>query len=431
MGAAGKDFHVFNTFYRNNSAYNVVCFTATQIPGIESRPYPSVLSGKLYPNGIRIFPESKLSELVKKFDVHEVALAYSDLPFNYVMEKASLVESLDASFVLHGPKDFMIKSKKPVIAVTAVRTGCGKSQTSRKIAQLLLEHGKKVVVVRHPMPYGDLSKQIVQRFEKFEDFEKNKATIEEREEYERYVENGVVVFAGVDYEKILREAEKECDVVIWDGGNNDLPFYVPDLHIVVADPLRPGHEVSYYPGMSNFLRAQVIVINKMNSAKENDVKLVESNIKKFNPKAIVIKADSILDVDKPELIKGKAVLVVEDGPTLTHGGMTFGAGFVAAKKFSAKQIIEPQKYAVGSIKGVYKKYSHLKNILPAMGYSTKQVKELEQTINRSPADIVVSGTPINLGRIVNVNKEIVTVKYELAEKGKITVESLLKKFKFF
>ncbi len=430
MGAAGKDFHVFNTVYRDNPLFNVVCFTATQIPGISGRKYPAVLAGKLYPKGIQILPEDKLSFLIKKHRVHEVALAYSDLSHDYVMHKACLVQANGADFVLHGPKSFMLESKKPVIAVTAVRTGCGKSQTARKIAQILSGKGKRVVLVRHPMPYGDLAKQAVQRFASFGDFEKHGVTIEEREEYERYVENGLVVFAGVDYEKILREAEKEADVIVWDGGNNDLPFFVPRLHIVVADPLRPGHEVSYYPGEANFLMAQVIVINKMNSAKPQGIKTVEENARKFNPRAIVIKADSKLLVDAPQKIRGKKVLVVDDGPTLTHGGMPFGAGFVAAQKFGAREIVDAQKFAVGSIKKVYEKFPHLKKVLPAMGYSRRQVKELEETINNSNADIVVSGTPIDLGRDLKVSKEIVTVKYELAEKGKNTLEKVLKKYKF-
>ncbi|MDO8633927.1 MAG: GTPase, partial [archaeon] len=379
---------------------------------------------------IPIFDEAKLAELVKKFNVQEVALSYSDLSHEYVMHFASMVQATGADFVLLGPFSTQLVSKKPVISVCAVRTGSGKSQTSRKIAERLLRAGKKVAVVRHPMPYGDLAKEAVQRFAKFSDFEKHHVTIEEREEYESYVERGIVVFAGVDYEKILRLAEKEADIVIWDGGNNDFPFFKPDLQFVVADPLRAGHEVSYYPGETNFRMADVIIINKVNSAKKSGVQKVVANAKKFNPFALVVLADSVLRVSEPGKIKGKRVLVVEDGPTLTHGGMPFGAGFVAAKKFGCREVVDAQKSAVGSILEVYKKYPHLRKILPAMGYSKKQVHELEQTINNSSAEIVVSGTPIDLGRSLKVNKEIVSVRYELAEKGKTTLESILKKHGF-
>lgn len=429
-GAAGRDFHNFLTYYKNHDFYKVIAFTATQIPGISGRKFPASLSGKKYPHGIPIFDESQIPELVNKFNVHEVALSYSDLSHEYVMHFASMVQATGADFVLLGPISTQLVSKKPVISVCAVRTGSGKSQTSRKIAQLLLRSGKKVAVVRHPMPYGDLAKEAVQRFAEFSDFEKHNVTIEEREEYESYVEHGIVVFAGVDYEKILRLAEKEADIVIWDGGNNDFPFFKPNLQFVVADPLRSGHEVSYYPGETNFRLADVIVVNKVNSAKKSDIQKILANAKKYNSKALVVLADSVLRVSEPKKIKGKRVLVVEDGPTLTHGGMPFGAGFVAAKNFGAKEIVDAKKSAKGSIKEVYKRFPHLDRILPAMGYSKEQMRELEQTINNSSAQVVVSGTPIDLGRDLKVDKEIVSVKYELSERGKNTLESILGKYRF-
>ena len=428
MGAAGRDFHNFNVYFRDNENYEVVAFTATQIPNIEKRKYPAELAGKLYPDGIPIYPEEELPELIKKYNVDEVVFAYSDVSHEYVMHRASIVHASGADFVLLGPKSTMLKSSKPVIAVTAVRTGSGKSQTSRKVFRLLRERGLKVVSIRHPMPYGDLVKQKVQRFASYEDLDKNECTIEEREEYEPYIDMGGVVYAGVDYEAILRQAEKEADVIIWDGGNNDFPFYKPDLWIVVADPHRPGHEMKYHPGETNFRAADVIIINKMDTANRDDIQEIFDSIEKANPNATVIEAASPLFVDKPELIKGKRVLVVEDGPTLTHGGMRYGAGYVAAKKYGAKEIVDPRPYAVGSIIDTYRKYSHLHVILPAMGYGEKQMKELEETINNADVDVVVSGTPIDLNRVIKVNKPIVRVRYELDEIGKPDLNDVLEDF---
>ncbi len=428
MGAAGRDFHNFNVYFRDNENYEVVAFTATQIPNIENRRYPPELAGKLYPEGIPIYPEEELPELIKKYNVDDVVFAYSDVSHEYVMHRASIVHASGANFVLLGPKSTMLKSNKPVIAVTAVRTGSGKSQTSRKVFRLLRDMGLKVVSIRHPMPYGDLVKQRVQRFASYEDLDKQECTIEEREEYEPYIDMGGVVYAGVDYEEILRNAEKEADVIIWDGGNNDFPFIKPDLWIVVADPHRPGHEMKYHPGETNFRAADVIIINKMETANRDDIQVVRENIERANPDAIVIEAASPLFVDHPELIRGKRVLVVEDGPTLTHGGMKYGAGYVAAKKYGAKEIVDPRPYAVGSITDTYKKYSHLDVILPAMGYGEKQIKELEETINNAKVDVVVSGTPIDLSRVVNVNKPIVRVRYELDEIGKPTLKDIIEEF---
>lgn len=428
LGAAGRDFHNFNTFFRDNPEYEVVAFTATQIPDIEGRLYPPELAGELYPNGIPIWSEDDLEKIIKEHNIDIVVFAYSDVSHEHVMHLASRAHAAGADFWLLGPKSTMIKSTKPVVAVTAVRTGCGKSQTSRKVAQLLQEMGYKVVAIRHPMPYGDLRKQVVQRFASFEDLDKHECTIEEREEYEPYIERGMVVYAGVDYEKILREAEKEADIILWDGGNNDFPFYVPDLWIVVTDPHRPGHELKYHPGETNFRAADVIIINKIETAYPENVQKVRENIEKVNPNAIVIEATSPIFVDKPELIKGKRVLVVEDGPTLTHGGMKYGAGYVAAKKFGAKEIIDPRPYAVGSIVETYKKYPHLDVILPAMGYGKKQIKELEETINRADADVVIIGTPIDLRRILKLNKPAVRVKYELEEVGYPKLKDVLKEF---
>ena len=428
LGAAGRDFHNFNVFFRNNPNYEVVAFTATQIPDIEGRVYPPELAGDLYPEGIPILAEDDMEKIIKEKGVDIVVFAYSDVPHEHVMDLASRAHAAGADFWLLGPESTMLKSSKPVIAVTAVRTGSGKSQTSRKIFKLLRDKGLKVVSIRHPMPYGDLVKQRVQRFASYEDLDKHECTIEEREEYEPYIDMGGVVYAGVDYEAILREAEKEADVIIWDGGNNDFPFYKPDLWIVVADPHRPGHEMKYHPGETNFRAADVIIINKMDTANRDDIQEIYDSIEKANPNAIVIEAASPLFVDKPELIKGKKVLVVEDGPTLTHGGMRYGAGYVAAKKFGAKEIIDPRPYAVGSIVDTYKKYTHLHVILPAMGYGEKQMKELEETINNADADVVVSGTPIDLNRVVKVNKPIVRVRYELDEIGKPDLEDILNDF---
>lgn len=429
MGAAGRDFHNFNTYFRDNEDYEVVAFTATQIPDIEGRVYPPQLAGKLYPNGIPIESESNLVELIKKYDVDEVVLAYSDLPHQYVMEKAAVVTSAGADFKLMGPKHTMIKSKKPVVAVCAIRTGCGKSQTTRRVLDILRSKGLKVVSIRHPMPYGNLVEQKVQRFATYEDLDKHKCTIEEREEYEPHIDRKSIIYAGVDYEAILRSAEAENpDVILWDGGNNDFPFYKPDLLIVVTDPHRPGHEITYYPGMTNLLMADVVVINKEETADPQGIETVRRNIEKWNPNAIVIDASSPIFVEDYAKIKGKKVLVVEDGPTLTHGEMKYGAGFVAARKFGASQIIDPRPFAVGSIIETYKKYNHLDLILPAMGYGEKQIKELEKTINSSDADLIIIGTPIDLRRVMKLNKPAVRVKYELQEIGKPDLEDVLSNF---
>ncbi len=426
MGAAGRDFHNFNVFFRNNENYNVVAFTATQIPNIEGRIYPAELAGKLYPKGINIYEESELVNLINKLKVDEVVFAYSDVPFEYVMTKASIVNAAGASFRLMGAAETMIKSTKPVISVLAVRTGCGKSQTSRKIVKLLDEAGKKVVAIRHPMPYGDLVKQRVQRYATFEDLEKHECTIEEREEYEPHVERGGVIYAGVDYEAILREAEKEADVILWDGGNNDMPFYNSDVTFTVVDPHRPGHEMRYYPGNTSLRLADAIVINKIDSAPVEGIAEVKNNIKNVNPTAVVIDADSPITVDKPELIKGKRVLVVEDGPTLTHGEMKYGAGTVIAKNLGAKEIVDPRPFTVKSISDTFKKYPNIGILLPAMGYGDQQVKDLEETINKTDCDSVVIGTPIDLGRILKINKPHTRVMYELQEIGTNTLETVLK-----
>ncbi|ODN30289.1 cyclic 2,3-diphosphoglycerate synthase [Fervidobacterium thailandense] len=429
LGAAGRDFHNFNTFFRNNPDYEVVAFTATQIPDIAGRIYPPELAGPLYPNGIPIEDEANLPELIKKYDVDEVILAYSDLSHQYVMERAAIALAAGADFKLMGPKATMIESTKPVVSVCAVRTGCGKSQTTRRVLDILRSKGLKVISIRHPMPYGDLVAQKVQRFADYSDLDKYNCTIEEREEYEPHIDRRSVIYAGVDYEAIIRSAEAENpDVILWDGGNNDFPFYKTDLHIVVVDPHRPGHEVTYYPGMTNLLMADVIVINKEETANRDDIETVRKNIAKWNPKAIVIDAASPIFVDDPSLIKGKRVLVVEDGPTLTHGDMRYGAGYVAAKRFGAKEIVDPRPFAVGSIIDTYNKYTHLDVILPAMGYGEKQMKELEETINRSDADVVVIGTPIDLRRVLKLNKPAVRVRYELQEIGEPTLEQVLTDF---
>jgi predicted GTPase len=428
MGAAGRDFHNFNVFFKDNKEYRVCAFTATQIPDIEGRKYPSPLAGDLYPKGIPIQPESELPSLIKKFDASEVYFSYSDVPHIYVMHKASEVQAAGASFGLLGPEETMIKSKLPLISVCAVRTGCGKSQTTRKAALLLKEKGRRVVVIRHPMPYGDLIKQAVQRFETYQDMIEQECTIEEMEEYEPHIRNGILVYSGVDYGAILAEAEKEADIILWDGGNNDIPFYHSDLEIVLVDPHRPGHELAYYPGETNFRRADVLVINKMDTAREENVQKVLENIKAFNPSAAVIKANSPITVPEGDQIKGKTVLVIEDGPTLTHGGMTFGAGIVAAEKYGAAKIVDPRPYAVGSIKATFKKYGHLDRVLPAMGYGKDQIRELSQTIDRVECDVVIGATPIDLGRLITSNKKILRVTYDLEEIGSPNLEEVLKDF---
>jgi predicted GTPase len=429
MGAAGRDFHNFNVFFRNNHDYNVVAFTATQIPNIEGRVYPKELAGKLYPNGIKIYEESKLEELIKKFKVNEVVFSYSDVPFNYVMTKASIVNAAGVSFRLLGAAETQIKSTKPVIAVLAVRTGSGKSQTSRKIVQILREAGKKVVAIRHPMPYGDLVKQKVQRFATYADLKKHKCTIEEIEEYEPHVASGGVIYAGVDYEAILREAEKEADIILWDGGNNDVSFYKADLTITVVDPHRPGHELTYYPGNTSLRMADVAIINKVVTAQPENILTVTNNIKSVNPKAIIIEGASPVTVDKPELITGKRVLVVEDGPTLTHGEMKYGAGVVAAQKLGAKEIVDPRPFTVKSISATFQKYPNIGVLLPAMGYGAAQLKDLETTINNTKCDSVVIGTPIDLSRYIKMNKPFTRVKYDLQEIGSVTLKDILKKKK--
>ena len=426
MGAAGRDFHNFNVYFRDNDEYEIVAFTATQIPGIEKRNYPKELAGSNYPNGIPIHPEEKLPQLIRKHNVSQVIFAYSDVPHEYVMHKASIVLANGSDFRLMGPSTTMLKAKVPVVSVCAVRTGSGKSQTSRRICSILKTMGFNVVVVRHPMPYGDLRKQVCQRFASYKDLDKYECTIEEREEYEPHINNGIVVYAGVDYETILREAEKEADIIVWDGGNNDLPFYASDLHIVVADPHRPGHELTYHPGETNLRMANVMVINKVDTADPMNIETVRKNIKMVNPKATIIEAASPITVDDSEVTKGKRVLVVEDGPTLTHGNMAYGAGTIAAKRLGAKELLDPRPYAVGSIKNTFKKYTHLGNLLPAMGYGKEQIKELEETVNAAPCDVVVIGTPVDLRKLLNLNKPAVRARYELQEISKPDLEDILR-----
>lgn len=415
MGAAGKDFHVFNTCYRGNQDFKVVAFTATQIPGIDDRRYPAILAGELYPEGIPIRPEEELASLIHEHDVDDVVFAYSDVSYAYVEEKGDIARRAGAAFHTFDVDKTMIRASKPVIAVCAVRTGCGKSQTSRRILTLLREKGLRTVAIRHPMPYGDLARQAVQRFASLEDLEKHECTIEEMEEYEPHIRHGHVVYAGVDYAAILAEAEKEADVILWDGGNNDTPFYRPDLHITVADALRPGHELDYFPGRTNFEMADLILINKCDSAEEEAIAQVEKNASQLNPDARVIRAESPVSISDPEAVKGKRVLVVEDGPTLTHGGMKIGAGVVAAKKWGAAEIIDPRPFAVGEIAQTYEAYPNTGSILPAMGYGDQQMKDLAETINKADCDVVVVGTPIDLGRVIEIEKPHVRVTYELAE----------------
>jgi predicted GTPase len=428
MGAAGRDFHNFNVYFRKNDAYKVVAFTATQIPGIEGRSYPTELAGPKYPNGIPIYPEENLPKLIKEHDVDEVVFAYSDVSHEYIMHKASIALANGTDFRLMGPKTTMLKAKVPVVSVCAVRTGSGKSQTSRQVAKILKGKGLSVAAIRHPMPYGDLRKQIWERFASYEDLDKYECTIEEREEYEPHIDNGIIVYAGVDYGKILKEAEKEADVIVWDGGNNDWSFYQPDLNIVVADPHRAGNELTYHPGETNLRMADVIIINKVDTADPEKVKQVKENIKMVNPNATVLEAASPITADKPEAIKGKRVLVIEDGPTITHGNMPYGAGMIFAKKFGAATIVDPRPYAVGSIKEAFKKYPHLGAILPALGYSEKQVAELKKTIDNTPCDVVVIGTPIDLRRVVTIKQPTVRVNYELKVLGPVSLEHILDEF---
>ncbi len=413
LGAAGRDFHLFNVLFRNNSDYEVVAFTAAQIPFIANRTYPKELSGRLYPNGIKIYDESKLPLLIKRLKADACILAYSDLNNNTVMEKASIVNANGADFWLVAPEKTMLKSNKPVIAVCGVRTGVGKSPTSRYIAKLLKSLGKRVVVIRHPMPYGDLSKQVVERFEKLSDLDKYNTTIEEREDYEPHINNGFVVFAGVDYEKILRQAEKEADIIVWDGGNNDTPFIKPDLMITVADPLRAGNELTYYPGQTAARMADVLLINKVNSASEKEIQRVKTDLSSINQNAEIIMCNSVVSAKDAEKIKGKRALLIEDGPTITHGGASFGAATVAAKAYKALEIVDAKKYAQGTIKDTYAKYPNLGKELPAVGYSKKEIKDLEATINKAKCDLVISATPTDLRRILQVNKPIVQITYEI------------------
>ena len=425
MGAAGRDFHNFNTYFRDNDGFEVLCFTAAQIPDIAGRKYPASLAGELYPQGIPIYDEKDLNKLIKEHNIEEVYFSYSDVLHEYVMHQVSKVQAAGASFCLLGPSDTMIASSKPLISILAVRTGCGKSQTTRRVLEVLKAAGKKVVVIRHPMPYGDLEKQKVQRFATYEDLDEHECTIEEREEYEPHIDRGAVVYAGVDYESIIRQAEKEADFVLWDGGNNDFSFYKADLTFTIADPHRPGHELKYYPGETNLRSADYVIINKEDSADAQKIKEVEENIKKYNPAAVIIHADSPVTIKDTESIKGKRVLVVEDGPTLTHGEMEYGAGFIAAKNFGASEIIDPRPYAVDSIKATYEKYSHMEQILPAMGYGSAQMKDLETTINNVDCDVVLGATPIDLTRIIDIKKPYVRVYYDLAEKD-ISLETVLK-----
>jgi len=427
MGAAGRDFHNFNVLYRNNEAIEVVAFTATQIPDIEGRVYPAELAGKLYPAGIPIHAEEELVSLIKSLRVDEVVFSYSDVPHTYVMHKASEVIAAGAAFSMQGAVQTMVKSHKPVVAVCAVRTGVGKSQTTRKVCDTLKAMGKKVVAVRHPMPYGDLTAQVCQRFATYADLDHHKCTIEEREEYEPHIDRGVIVYAGIDYERILRAAEQEADVIVWDGGNNDTPFFKPDVHITLVDPHRPGHELLYHPGESNLRMADVIVINKIETANPESISQVRESVAKINPSAVVIDGASPIYVEDMNLLRGKRVLVIEDGPTLTHGEMAYGAGVVAAKKFGAQEIVDPRPYAVGTIKTTFEKYSHMGALLPAMGYGGKQIAELESTIAATPCDTVLIATPIDLRRVLKINKNTTRVRYELQEIGKPTLQDVLAK----
>ncbi len=427
LGAAGRDFHVFNTLFRNDPNYEVVGFTAAQIPFISNRLYPKELSGERYPNGIKIYDEKDLPKLIKELGADVCILAYSDLSNDTVMEKASVANASGADFWLIAPERTMLKSNKPVIAVCGVRTGVGKSPTSRYIAKLLRNLGKRVVIIRHPMPYGDLAKQKVQRFAEIKDLDKYKTTIEEREDYEPHILNRFVVYAGVDYAEILKNAEKEADIILWDGGNNDTPFIKPDLMITVADPLRAGHELTYYPGQTAARMADVLLVNKVNSASKEDVERVVADLKKINSKAKILLSESVVTPDNPNIIKGKRALLVEDGPTITHGGMTFGAATVAAKEYGAKEIVDAKQYAVGIIKQVYEQYPHLGKELPAVGYSDKEIRDLEATINKADCDVVISATPTNLRHIINVDKPIVQVSYEIKPKSD-ELDTVIKEF---
>jgi predicted GTPase len=425
MGAAGRDFHNFNIYFKDNRRYHVVAFTAAQIPDIDQRSYPSAFAGGLYPDGIPIYPEPMLARLIADHQVDLVAFSYSDVPHVELMHKASIAMAFGADFIMIGATYTMLKADKPVVAVCAVRTGCGKSQTTRKVCTILRDLGKKVVVVRHPMPYGDLLAQEVQRFSTYDDFERHKCTIEEREEYEPIVDQGIVVYAGVDYGKILARAQEEADIIVWDGGNNDTPFYRPNVHIVLFDPHRPGHELLYYPGETNMRMALSAIINKVDSAEPSQVEQVRGNIEAYNPQARIILASSPVIVSEPERIRNRRVLVVEDGPTLTHGEMPFGAGSIAARVFEASEIVDPRPFATGSIRDTYRAYPHIGPLLPAMGYSAEQIADLEQTINASDCDLVLFATPIQLTRIVSINKPAIRVRYEYEDFGRPTLEEVL------
>jgi len=425
MGAAGRDFHNFNIYFRDNELYEVVAFTAAQIPNIAGRCYPPKLAGDLYPNGIPIYPESELTKLIEEHEVEQVIFAYSDISHQDLMHIASMVIAAGADFRLMGDDQTMLKAEIPVLAICAVRTGSGKSQTTRKAEGILRAKGKRVVVVRHPMPYGDLEKQAVQRFATHDDLDRYDCTIEEREEYEPHLERGVIVYAGVDYEKILRQAEKEADIIIWEGGNNDTPFFKPDLHITMVDPHRPRHGMKYHPGEVNLRLADVIIMNKMHTANREAILASRETISLINPSATLIEAASPIKVDNPELIRGKKVLVIEDGPSVTHGGLDFGAGLIAAEDNGAREIVDPRKHAVGTILATFNKYPHLEKVLPAMGYGREQVKELEETINSVDCDAVVSGTPIDLNHVLKANKPIIRVRYELEEIGHPNLEDVL------
>jgi len=428
MGAAGRDFHNFNVAFRDNEDYEVVAFTATQIPDIADRKYPSELAGRLYPDGIPIYEEKELTGLIKKQKVDDVVFSYSDVPHEYVMHKASEVQATGANFIIMGAEQTMLKSKVPIIAICAVRTGCGKSAATRRVCRILKDAGKRVVAIRHPMPYGDLAKQKVQRFETYEDLALHDCTIEEMEEYEPHIEQGIIVYAGVDYEAILREAEEEADVIVWDGGNNDLPFYKPDLHITLVDPHRPGDELTFFPGETNLMLAHIVIISKEEYADAENIIMVKENIKRRNPKASIIDATLKISILNPDKIRDCKVLAVEDGPTVTHGGMAYGAAVLAAREYGASIIVDPKPYAVGSIKETFNKYPDIDKLLPAMGYSSKQITDLEATINKTECDTVITGTPIDLGKIIKINKPIVRANYELLETSKPDLKNLLRDY---
>ena len=425
IGAAGRDFHNFNIIYRNDPEYQVVAFTATQIPGIEGRTYPPILSGSRYPKGIPIYAERELARIIQENNVDLAVLAYSDLSYNELMHKASIALTAGADFELHGPRSTMIRSKLPVVSVGAVRTGAGKSTVSRRVCQILKAKGKKLGVIRHPMPYGDLTDEVAQRFSSYEDLDRYNCSIEEREEYEPHIDAGFTVYAGVDYQKILAMAEKESDIIVWDGGNNDIPFIQPNLHIAVMDPLRAGDELTHYPSEVNIRMANVIVINKVDTAEPRNVDLVESDAKQLAPSAMVVKAASEIKLDHPDMIKGKRVLVVEDGPTVTHGDMPYGVGYVAAKRFGAKEIVDPRPYAVGIVKEIFKKYTHLTQVLPTVGYGNQQIRDMEETIRKADCDTVVLATPADIRRILKISKPTVRVSYYLKELTKPDIEGIL------